>query len=74
MMRTTINIPDDIIDQLVSLTKADSKTEAVNRAIIDWVKLQKIKKLKLLRGKLKIRNNIEKLRSKEIEEINDVGK
>lgn len=73
-MRTTINIPDDIIDQLVSLTKADSKTEAVNRAIIDWVKLQKIKKLKLLRGKLKIRNNIEKLRSKEIEEINDVGK
>ena len=73
-MRTTINIPDQIIDQLMSFSNAITKTEAVNKAILDWVKYKKIQKIKSLRGKFDIDNNLENLRSLEINEINELNK
>jgi len=73
-MRTTINIPDQIIEQLMSFSNAITKTEAVNQAIIDWVKYQKIQKLKSLRGKVNIEDNLSGLRSLEIDELNELNK
>lgn len=74
MMRTTINIPDQIIDQLMSFSNSLTKTDAVNKAILDWVKYKKIQKIKSLRGKLDIDNNLKNQRLQEITEINELHK
>ena len=73
-MRTTINIPDQIIDQLMSFSNSLTKTDAVNKAILDWVKYKKIQKIKSLRGKLDIDNNLKNQRLQEITEINELNK
>ncbi len=73
-MRTTINIPDQIIDQLMSFSNSLTKTDAVNKAILDWVKYKKIQKIKSLRGKLDIDNNLKNQRLQEISEINELNK
>ncbi len=72
-MRTTINVPDQIIDQLMALSDVSTKTEAVNKAILDWVKFKKIQKLKSLRGKLKIENYVDNQRLQEINEIDELN-
>ena len=74
MLRTTINIPDQIIDQLMSFSNSLTKTDAVNKAILDWVKYKKIQKIKSLRGKLYIDNNLKNQRLQEISEINELNK
>ena len=68
-MRTTINIPDQVMAELLKFTRASSKTEAVSAALKDWVNRQRIQKIKSLRGKIKIDLNIDELRSREIKEL-----
>jgi Arc/MetJ family transcription regulator len=67
-MRTTITVEDGVIEKLMKLTRAKTRTEAVNRALTDWVQHLKIEKLRSLRGKLYMDDNWEKLRSMEIQE------
>ncbi len=67
-MRTTINIPDQIMVELLKYSGASSKTEAVSKAMIDWVNYKRIQKLKSLRGKLDVNIDINELRSEEIRE------
>jgi Arc/MetJ family transcription regulator len=67
-MRTTITVEDGVIEKLMKYTKSKTRTEAVNRALTDWVRHLKIEKLRSLRGKLYMEDNWEKLRSMEIQE------
>jgi Arc/MetJ family transcription regulator len=67
-MRTTITIQDEILQELMKHTNAKTRTEAVNKALIDWVKRLKTEKLRSLRGKFQIEDNWEKLRAHEIRE------
>lgn len=67
-MRTTITVEDGVMEKLMRYTQAKTRTEAVNRALADWVKHLKIEKLRSLRGKLYMEDNWEKLRSMEIQE------
>jgi Arc/MetJ family transcription regulator len=67
-MRTTITIEDGVMDKLMKYTGSKTRTEAVNRALTDWVQHLKIEKLRSLRGKLYMEDNWEKLRSMEIQE------
>ena len=64
-MRTTINIKDGVFEELLSLVKARTKTEAVNRALSDYVRIKRLEKLRSLRGKLKINLDVDRLRSLE---------
>ena len=68
-MRTTINIDDDIINEIFTHYQSNTKTEAINRALNDLVILIKKKNLIALRGKIDIEDNIEVLKHKELEEI-----
>ena len=67
-MRITVGIDDDIMKELVLLTAAKNKTEAINIAIRDY--LQRKAKMNLLnmKGKLHLENNWKKLREAEIHE------
>ncbi len=67
-MRTTITIDDAIFTDLMRFTQAKSRTEAINRALSEWIRRKKIEKLKSLRGKLDFSGDVEDLRQLEIEE------
>jgi Arc/MetJ family transcription regulator len=67
-MRTTITIQDEILQELMKHTNAKTRTEAVNKALVDWVKRLKTEKLRSLRGKFQIEDNWDKLRALEVQE------
>lgn len=67
-MRTTVTIPDEVLVDLMRFTEALTRTEAVNWAIVEWVRRKKIEELRSLRGKLSFDVEIEEMRALDIEE------
>lgn len=67
-MRTTINVPDSVLGELMRLTGTKTRTEAVNRALSEWVRSRRLGRLLALRGKLAFDGDLEALRALEIEE------
>jgi Arc/MetJ family transcription regulator len=52
-MRTTLNIDDDMIELVLRETGAKTKTEAVHKALEDYIYRRKIEKLIALKGKIR---------------------
>lgn len=71
-MRTTVTIPDEVLKDLMSLTEASTRTEAVNRAVAEWVRLRKIQELRSLRGTLSFDGSVEEIRRADVEELGDL--
>ena len=65
-MRTTLNIKDDIIKQVIELTGARNKSQAVNQVLEAFVREQQTQKLK---GKLHLEDNWKELREMELNEF-----
>jgi len=72
-MRTTITIDDTLFADLMKLTEAKSRSEAVRQAISDWVRRQRIERLKKLRGKLELDVDIDEMRRLDIEELRSLN-
>jgi Arc/MetJ family transcription regulator len=70
-MRTTVTLGDDVAQDLMTLTSARTRTEAVNEALKDWVRWKKIDRLRSLRGKLAIDGDWESLRAAEVDEARE---
>ena len=51
-MRTTLNLDDRLILELMKATHARTKTEAITQAISDMIRRKKLEKLKSLSGKM----------------------
>jgi len=49
-MKTTLNIPDERMKALLKATKAKTKTEAINKAIEDYIYQENVKKVMALAG------------------------
>ena len=49
-MKTTLNIPDDRMDALLKVSEAKTRTEAVNRAIEDFIRRENTRKITALAG------------------------
>ena len=49
-MKTTINIPDSRMKALLKATKAKTKTEAINKAIEEFIYQENVKALLALEG------------------------
>ncbi len=49
-MKTTLNIPDDRMDALLKVSEAKTRTEAVNRAIEDFIRRENTRKIAALAG------------------------
>jgi hypothetical protein len=73
-MRTTVTIPDDILTDLMHFSQASSRTDAVNRAVVEWVQQRRIERLKALRGKLPVEGDLAALREQEIEEVAELDR
>ncbi len=68
-MRATLNINDQIIDEILLFYNAKTKTEAIHKALSDWVKFKKKEMLLNLRGQVDIIDNLEELKQKELLEL-----
>lgn len=71
-MRTTVTMSDEVLTDLMRFSDAKTKTEAVNRAVEEWVRLRKIRELRSLRGRLTFDQGIEEIRRADIEELRDL--
>ncbi|HED07788.1 MAG TPA: type II toxin-antitoxin system VapB family antitoxin [Ignavibacteria bacterium] len=53
-MRTTIDIPEDLIKEAMKVTKSPTKTELIKKALYNIIQKNKIKSLKNYKGKIDI--------------------
>lgn len=72
-MRTTLNIDDQVFTNLMQVTNARTKTEAIRIALSDYVRLKRKEQLIALRGKLEIEDNWQALRSLKVQESEEAG-
>ena len=73
-MRTTLNIPDRLIQNLEKITGEKSKTKAICIAIEDFIKKRELEKLLSLKGKLNIKDRTKELEKLEIKEASKNAK
>lgn len=62
MSRTTITLPNALIDELMLTIEAKSKTEAVIKAIKDEIRMKKMERIKSMAGKMEFTKSAHKLR------------
>jgi metal-responsive CopG/Arc/MetJ family transcriptional regulator len=58
-MRTTVTIPDEKMDELLAITEAHSKTQAVNEAIEAFIRRHRLQQLRAFKGKVEVLSNDE---------------
>ena len=54
-MRTTLNLDEELLDELMRVTEAKTKTDAIHQAMTDLIRRKKLDKLKSLSGKIRLR-------------------
>lgn len=64
-MRTTLNIDDCLFQDVLIMTKAKSKTEAVRAALTEYLRMKRKEKILAMRGRVDINTDWEKLRQEE---------
>ena len=61
-MKTTLNIPDELIKTAMSFSKYRTKTKTVITALQEYIRLKKIEKILENEGELQFENTWEKAR------------
>jgi Arc/MetJ family transcription regulator len=67
-MRTTINIKEETVQEVMHITGAKNKSQAINEALEAYVQEKRMKKLLELKGKLNLNENWKALREMELDE------
>jgi len=70
-MRTTINIQDTLMEELLTRSKAETKTQAVHVAITDYLKRKAAEDLIALSGRIQIDSDWEVEEERELNEYRD---
>ena len=63
-MRTTLDLPNDLIDEAMKITHAKTKTELITKALESIVKQNKYNKLINFHGKVKLDIDLDMLRNR----------
>lgn len=63
-MRTTLDIPEDLLSEAMKVTQARTKTEVIKFALENIIRKNKLQKLKSYRGKLELDINLDILRNR----------
>lgn len=64
MMRTTIDLPGDLVEEAKRLSGAPTKTATIVMALKDLIDRKKIENLRKLRGNVKVEHDITILRNR----------
>ena len=67
-MRTTINLKDKIVEEVMHMTGAKNKSQAINEVLETYVREKRMKRLLELKGKLNLEENWKALREMELDE------
>jgi len=70
-MRTTINIKDDLMEALLTHTKAKTKTKAVELSIREYIEKKSIEDIISLSGKISIDSDWQESEEAEMNEYRD---
>ena len=63
-MRTTLDLPEDLINEAMKITKANTKTELMKLALYNIIQKNKIKSLKNYKGKINLDIDLNILRAR----------
>ncbi|MFQ5949226.1 MAG: type II toxin-antitoxin system VapB family antitoxin [Nitrospiria bacterium] len=66
-MRTTLDLDEKLIEALLKVTDAKTKTEAIHLAISELIRRRRLEKLKSLSGKIHIDLDLKKMKKVELE-------
>lgn len=61
-MKTTLNIPEDLVKKTMKLSKSKTKTEAIITALEEYIRRRKLEGIINMRGKLRFSDDWEKAR------------
>lgn len=67
-MRTTLNVPDELMEDLIKTTGSVTKTRAVSQALASFLQRERMRRLKELAGKLHLRSDWRSLEKHELKE------
>jgi Arc/MetJ family transcription regulator len=70
-MRTTVTLDDAVVDDLMRFTLARSRTDAVNRAVAEYIRRRRLDALKDLRGRVPFDVEPEALRALDVAEAGE---
>ena len=62
-MRATLNIDDDLIDQVMQFTESSNRSEAVRIALKAYIRQQEIRQMRAMRGTIDIDDTWRELRA-----------
>jgi len=65
-MRTTLNLPDDLVNTLMTETGVKNKTLLIRRSLEELLGRIRRENLKRLRGKMELEIDLEALRKKDL--------
>jgi len=65
-MRTTLNLDDALIEELIKVTEAKTKTDAIHQAIAELIRRRKLERLKSLSGKIGFALDLKKRKTGEL--------
>lgn len=68
-MRTTLEIDEKLIGQVMGLTGEKSKGKAVSKALEEYVRRRRIEELRSMAGKIELVDNWQEMEELEIEEM-----
>ncbi len=63
-MRTTLNIPDELINEAMKVSKCKTKTELIKTALENLITKEKIKDLTKYYGRLTLDIDLEEMRNR----------
>jgi Arc/MetJ family transcription regulator len=63
-MRTTIDIPQELVDKAIELTDAKTKTEVIKLALQELIRRESMKKILAYEGKVKLDINLDEFRQR----------
>ncbi len=67
-MRTTLNLNESIINQVLKYTEMKNKSKAVNRVLEEYIQEKKKRNILNMKGKLHLEDNWKELRDLELDE------
>ncbi len=68
-MLITLNIDDLLFQDLMSITRAKTKTEAVRTALTEYLRMKRKEKVLNMRGKLSINDEWQELRQQDVRHL-----
>lgn len=63
-MRTTIDLPEELVSEAMKLTKIQTKTAVIKEALSNLIQREKVKELKKYSGKVNLDIDLDTLRKR----------